>query len=123
MNQIGPGIQVSGTMSNGGSQPPRNRIEQIALIRIMLAYSPRKNSANAIAEYFDVVARDQLGLGLGQIERMAVGLGEDRGDEDREHREVAERRPESRLGVDHSERLSEPTVIRTLMMISPIEFS
>src|SRR3546814_10362059 len=38
-------------MSTGGSQPPRNRIEVIALIRIMLAYSPRKKSAKAIAEY------------------------------------------------------------------------
>src|SRR3546814_11348043 len=49
--QIGPGIQVKGAKSNGGSQPPRNRIDVIALIRIMLAYSPRKNRAKVIAEY------------------------------------------------------------------------
>src|SRR5271156_6103009 len=51
MNQIGPGSQVNGTTSNGGSQPPRNRIVVIALIRTMLAYSPRKNSAKLIDEY------------------------------------------------------------------------
>ena len=38
-------------MPNGASQPPRNRIVVIALIRIMLAYSPRKNSAKAMALY------------------------------------------------------------------------
>src|SRR5271169_1108774 len=51
MNQIGPGTQVNGAMSNGGSQPPRNRIVVNALISIMLAYSPRKNSAKLIEEY------------------------------------------------------------------------
>src|ERR1700742_1625538 len=51
MNQIGPGIQVNGAIPNGASQPPRNRMVVIALIRIMLAYSPRKNSAKLIAEY------------------------------------------------------------------------
>src|ERR1700683_5111356 len=51
MNQMGPGIQVNGAMPHGASQPPRNRIVVSALIRIMLAYSPRKNSAKAIALY------------------------------------------------------------------------
>src|SRR3984957_1563667 len=51
MNQIGPGIQVNGSTPNGASQPPRNRIVVIALMRIMLAYSPRKNSAKLIDEY------------------------------------------------------------------------
>src|SRR5579862_9065609 len=51
MNQIGPGIQVNGSTPNGASQPPRNRIVVIPLIRIMLVYSPRKNSANAIELY------------------------------------------------------------------------
>src|SRR3954471_11895186 len=51
MNQITPGIQVNGATSNSGSQPPRNRIVVSALIRNMFAYSPRKNSAKAIAEY------------------------------------------------------------------------
>src|SRR3978361_1994861 len=50
-NQITPGIQVNGATPNGASQPPRNRIVVSALIRIMLAYSPRKNSAKLIAEY------------------------------------------------------------------------
>ena len=51
MNQSGPGISVNGNTLNGGSQPPRNSTEVIPLIRIMLAYSPRKNSANAIELY------------------------------------------------------------------------
>src|SRR3546814_3269842 len=50
-SDLGPGIQVKGAKSNGGSQPPRNRIDVIALIRIMLAYSPRKDRAKVIAEY------------------------------------------------------------------------
>src|SRR5882757_5366213 len=51
MNQMTPGIQVNGATLNGASQPPRNRIVVMALMRIMLAYSPRKNSAKLIAEY------------------------------------------------------------------------
>src|SRR6185312_9128446 len=51
MNQIGPGTQVNGSRLNGASQPPKNRMVVIPLIRIMLAYSPRKNSANAMALY------------------------------------------------------------------------
>src|SRR5512135_648892 len=35
----------------GDSQPPRNSTEVRAEIRIMLAYSPRKNSAKAMPEY------------------------------------------------------------------------
>src|ERR1700679_1080577 len=49
--QIGPGIQVNGAIANGGSQPPRNRIDVIALIRIMLAYSPRKNRPKLMELY------------------------------------------------------------------------
>src|SRR3984957_8675353 len=49
--QSGPGIQVKGAMPNGGSQPPRNRIDVIALIRIMLAYSPRKNRPKLMELY------------------------------------------------------------------------
>src|SRR5471032_403464 len=51
MNQITPGIQVNGAMPNGASQPPRNRMVVSALIRIMFAYSPRKNSAKLMDEY------------------------------------------------------------------------
>ncbi len=51
MNQIGPGTQVKGGNGIGLSQPPRNRIAVIADIRIMLAYSPRKNSPKVIAPY------------------------------------------------------------------------
>src|SRR6202020_3186235 len=49
--QIGPGTQVNGAIANGGSQPPRNKIDVIALIRIMLAYSPRKNRPKLMELY------------------------------------------------------------------------
>src|SRR5882757_10303036 len=51
ISQSGPGIQVNGAMLNGGSQPPRNRIDVIALMRIMLAYSPRKNRPKLMELY------------------------------------------------------------------------
>jgi hypothetical protein len=41
----------SGRKPTGESHPPRNKIEVSVEIRIMFAYSPRKNSANAIPEY------------------------------------------------------------------------
>src|SRR5919107_3592417 len=50
-NQIGPGIQVKGSAWIGGSQPPRNRIVVSADMRIMFAYSPRKNRAKAMELY------------------------------------------------------------------------
>src|SRR3546814_18974001 len=46
-----PGIQVSGAMSSGGVQPPRNMMEASADNKIMLAYSPRKNSAKPMPAY------------------------------------------------------------------------
>ena len=51
MNQSGPGTQVNGSNGSGDSQPPRNRIVVIADIRIMFAYSPRKNRPNVMALY------------------------------------------------------------------------
>src|SRR5690349_8753436 len=41
----------NGSMLNGASQPPKNRIAVIALTRTMLAYSPIKNRRNVIDEY------------------------------------------------------------------------
>lgn len=34
-----------------GNQPPKNKIETKALIKSILAYSPKKNKAKVIAEY------------------------------------------------------------------------
>src|SRR3954451_13741577 len=48
MNQSGPSC---GSRPNGPSHPPRNRMEVIALMRIMFAYSPRKNSPKLMDEY------------------------------------------------------------------------
>ena len=38
-------------IGNGDSQPPRNMIDASVEIRIMFAYSARKNIANAMPEY------------------------------------------------------------------------
>lgn len=47
----GPGIQVNGQIGSGGSQPPKKSTLAIALMRIMLAYSPRKKRAKVIELY------------------------------------------------------------------------
>src|SRR4051812_8775338 len=46
-----PGMALSGQMSMGGSQPPKNRIDIMAHIRTMLTYSARKKSRNGVEEY------------------------------------------------------------------------
>ena len=46
-----PGIALNGKISKGGSQPPKNKITVIELIRIILAYSPKKNKTNEADEY------------------------------------------------------------------------
>src|SRR3954471_5060868 len=51
MNQTGPGTQVKGSIAIGGCQPPRKRMVVSADIRIMFAYSPRKNSAKDMLLY------------------------------------------------------------------------
>ena len=50
----------------------------------MSMYSARKNSANLIERVLGVEAGDQLALGLGQVERGAVGLADHRDDVDDE---------------------------------------
>src|SRR5688572_25969390 len=50
-NQMTPGTQVNGMKSSGGSQPPRNRMLASPHISKIEAYSPRKNSRNAVEEY------------------------------------------------------------------------
>src|SRR3989338_3907401 len=53
MNETLPSSQMklSGRNGSGDSQPPRNMIAVRNAISIMLAYSARKNSANAMPEY------------------------------------------------------------------------
>ena len=85
---------MNGASPNGASQPPRNRIVVIALIRIMLAYSPRKNSAKLIDAVFDEEAGDDLALAFRQVERRAVGLRQGRDEEHDEHREQRDAEPD-----------------------------
>jgi hypothetical protein len=42
INQTAPGIIVKGTILNGGSHPPRNKIVIIAHIKKVAASSPKK---------------------------------------------------------------------------------
>jgi hypothetical protein len=48
---ITPGIKVKGIKLKKGCQPPKNKIAVKADIKIILAYSPKKNKAKPIAEY------------------------------------------------------------------------
>src|SRR5438445_12533871 len=45
------GIALVSSLSQGAAQPPRNMTVASADTRIMLAYSPRKNSAKGMPEY------------------------------------------------------------------------
>ena len=51
LNQKLPGSTFKGKTFNNGNHPPKNRIEIKELINNILAYSPKKNNANVIAEY------------------------------------------------------------------------
>src|SRR5664279_195114 len=50
-SQITPGTRVNGQIASGGSHPPRNSTDISAQSRMMLTYSPRKNSRNGVEEY------------------------------------------------------------------------
>ena len=51
LNHKLPGKKVKGNKFTKGNQPPKNSIETKALIKSILAYSPKKNKAKVIAEY------------------------------------------------------------------------
>src|SRR5215469_15846585 len=51
VNQITPGTQVKGTIGNGGSQPPRNRMVVMAHMVAMATYSPSMNSMYGVEPY------------------------------------------------------------------------
>jgi hypothetical protein len=51
MNQKRPGTAFSGKISIGGYHPPRNKITVNELIKIIFAYSARKNRPKEIDEY------------------------------------------------------------------------
>ncbi len=59
----------------------------------MCVYSPRKNKRELHAAVFGVIAADQFLLGLGQVERQAVALGEDAGDEQQAGQRLEEEVP------------------------------
>ena len=50
-SQKAPGIHVNRKIFTGGNHPPRNKIAHKTLMKIIFAYSPKKNKANPIDEY------------------------------------------------------------------------
>ena len=52
LNQTLPGRKEKGGKSTIGSQPPKNKRETNALIKSMLAYSPRKNNFITFIKFF-----------------------------------------------------------------------
>ena len=51
INQNGVGINERASISSGGSHPPKNKIEPIAHINKIFAYSPSQNIAYIMPEY------------------------------------------------------------------------
>jgi hypothetical protein len=51
LNQITGGIQYNNSKFKGGNHPPKKSIVVRLHIKIILAYSPKKNRAKPIAEY------------------------------------------------------------------------
>ena len=51
INHKGDGISLNGKKSTGDNQPPKNKIEPIAHISNIFAYSPSQNIAYIIPEY------------------------------------------------------------------------
>lgn len=122
-NQITPGIQVKGAKPKGGSQPPRNRMVVIPLIRIMLAYSPRKNSAYVMDEYSTmkppVISDSPSGRSNGA--RLVSASAEMKKITNIGNSGIANQMVCCALTM--SEMLSEPTQSSTEIMTKPIETS
>ena len=66
----------------------------------MLRYSAKKYAAKRAAAVLGDVALHELGVGLDQVERRAVGLGEARDEEDDEADELRDDVPHALLGLD-----------------------
>ena len=99
------GIQVNGATSNGGSQPPRNRIAVKRAHQDHVRVFADEEEGERHGRVLHLVAGDELGLRLGQVERMAVRLRQGRHEEDHEHREQRDEEPETvRLRLGRSSR-------------------
>ena len=78
----------AGPQKNGPTQPPRKRMTVSPATKNMAPYSARKNKREAHAAVLGVEAGDELGLRLGDVERVAVGLGEAADEENDESDDV-----------------------------------
>src|SRR5919205_38569 len=121
MSQIGPGISVSGHKLNGASQPPRNRTEVKALIKIMFMYSPRKNSANAIDEYSTLKPVTSEASSSGRSNGCRLVSARIEATKIMNIGKCGTTYQRCRCDQTMSERLSDPAVTSTVRMMMPIE--
>ena len=92
--------QPGGSIPNGSSQPPRKSVTAMPEITIMFEVLGEQEGDEARAAVLGDVAADQLGVGLDEVERRAVGLGEAGDQEDQEADELRDEVPHARLGMD-----------------------
>src|SRR6516165_507193 len=110
----------------GDSQPPRNSTAAIADNRIMLAYSPRKNSANGIDEYSVWKPCTSSASDIGRSNGVrAVSAS----DETKKITNIGRSGSQNQFqnqpdwAITTWVRLSEPTQSRTVISTKPIETS
>src|SRR5436309_383024 len=128
VNQIAPGITVSGHTGKGGSQPPRKRMVPIAHIVAMAMYSPRKNSRNGVAEYSTAkpaTSSDSASTRSKGVRLVSANADTKNtmniGNSGSQYQFRKPKRPSCAFTM--SMRLSDPAHSRTVMMTKPIETS
>lgn len=123
LNHKLPGRQLNGNRSTKGNQPPKNNIETKALIKSILAYSPKKNKANVIAEYSTLYPDTSSASASGKSKGCLFVSASI---------EIQKMKNIGNNGMINQTlfcaktielRLNEPAQIHTLIMIKPIETS
>ena len=122
-------MALSGQMSIGGSQPPRNRIDIIAHISTMLRYSPIMKSRYGVEEYSTMKPATSSDSASGRSKGgRLVSASAEMKNITNIGNSVAEQTNQPRMSgplraSTISERFSEPTNSSTVMMTKPIETS
>src|SRR6476659_8830212 len=128
MNQITPGMSVSGQIDHSGSQPPRNSTANNPESMITFMYSPRKKSRNGVDEYStmkpatssDSASSRSKG---GRLVSASVEMKNTTniGKSGRKYQLNKPKRPSCAATI--SLKFSEPAQSSTVMMTKPIETS
>src|SRR6202046_5369292 len=121
-NQITPGTAVNGHTWNGGSQPPKNRIEIIAHMSTMFRYSPIINRRYGVEEYstMNPATSSDSASGRSKGGRLVSASAETKNTISIGNRIEKANQP-CAWARTISERLSEPAKSRTVMITKPIE--